>query len=326
MRKRAVQQVEAGQSPEVVIRVLGFHRSCIYEWIAKYREGGLEALETNKITGRPTKLTGKQIGKLYRIITENNPLQLKFRFALWTLKMIRKVIWDEFQVKLSEVSVGRLLKKLGLRPKKPLHRAYEQDPKQVQTWKESVYPEIRKQAKEVGAQIYFADESGIRSDSHYGTTWAPIGQTPVVKSTGNRFGLNLISAVSPQGEMRFMTVEGGFTADRFIEFLKRLMHGTDKPIYLIVDGHPAHKAKKVHKFVQSTEGKLRLFFLPPYSPELNPDEQVWNHLKRNKLGKSIIQTKEELKNKAIAWMQELQKTPEKIRRFFYHPDLQYIVN
>lgn len=226
LRILAVQRVEAGESPEEVIQSLGFHRSCIYVWLAIYREHGLDGLRSKPITGRPPKLTGAQMQKLYRLIVDHDPTQLKFPFALWTLPLIRELIRQEFQVRLSEVSVGRLLKKLGLSPQKPLRRAYEQNTAAVQTWRETVYPALRAQARQENAVIYFGDEAGVRSDFHAGTTWAPKGRTPIVRATGKRFALNLISAVSAQ----------------------------------------------VRRFVEGTQGRLRLYWLPTYSPELNPDE------------------------------------------------------
>ena len=178
--------------------------------------------------------------------------------------MVRELIKDQFGVKLSFVSVGRLLKKMGLSPQKPLHRAYQQDPDLVKQWQEIEFPKIKVLSRKVGADIYFGDEASVRSDFHSGTTWAPKGKTPVVKTTGSRFSANMISAISPRGLLRFMTIDGRFNATIFIEFLKRLIHNSEKPIFLIVDGHPTHKAKKVREFIESTKGKLRLFILPPY--------------------------------------------------------------
>ena len=270
------------------MKTLGFHRSAIYQWLAKYREGGEEALRTKRITGRPLKLNGQQLKQIYDIVTMKNPLQLQFEFALWTRSMVRVLIREKFAVRLSDVSVGRLLRKLGLSPQKPLRRAYQQDQEKVNRWLQEEYPEIRKLAKKEGATIYFGDEAGVRSDYHSGTTWGIRGKTPVVKTTGARFGLNLISAVSAKGQMRFMTVDGRMNSDKFIIFLNRLIHNQEKPIFLIVDGHPSHKSGKVQKHIASTNGKLRLFFLPPYSPELNPDELVWNHLKNHHIGRKSI--------------------------------------
>ena len=271
IRIHAVQRVESGESPEDVIRGLGFGRTVIYDWLAKYREGGLDALRAKPISGRPPRLEGKQLKWLYQTITTKNPLQLHFEFALWTRGLVRELISERFGVGLSEVSVGRLLKKLGLSPQKPLRRACEQDPEVVERWLAEEYPKIQALAKKERATLYFSDEAGVRSDFHSGTTWAPKGQTPIVEATGQRYGMNIISAISPRGEMRFMTVEGRMNAGKFIDFLKRLLHNAERPVFLIVDGHPSHRARKVFEFVRKTEGKLRLFFLPPYSPELNPD-------------------------------------------------------
>jgi len=325
MRIRAVQQVEAGESPEDVIRTLGFGRTVIYEWLAKYREGGIDALRAKPTPGRPPRLTGKQLQWLYKTLTTKNPLQMKFEFALWTRAMVRELIRKRFGVRLSDVSVGRLLKKMGLTPQRPLRRAYEQDPERVQQWLDQEFPKIKELAKQRRAQIFFADEAGVRSDFHAGTTWAPKGETPVVPATGQRFGLNLISAISPRGEMRFMLIDGRMNAGKFIDFLKRLMVGAKRPIFLIVDGHPTHRAKKVFDFVRSTRGKLQLFFLPPYSPELNPDELVWNHLKNHGIGKRVIQSKDELKSRVLSHMRALQRTPGLIRAWFQHPKTSYVL-
>ncbi len=325
IRIHAVQRVEAGESPEDVIRVLGFGRTVIYNWLAKYREGGLDALRAKPIAGRPSKLQGKQLKWLYQTITSKNPLQLHFEFALWTRGMVRELIRERFGVGLSEVSVGRLLKKLGLSPQKPLRRAYEQNPELVERWLAEDYPKIQALAKKERATLYFSDEAGVRSDFHSGTTWAPKGKTPIVEATGQRYGMNIISAISPRGEMRFMTVEGRMNAGKFIEFLKRLLRNAEQPVFLIVDGHPSHRARKVFEFVRKTKGKLRLFFLPPYSPELNPDELVWNHLKNHGVGKRIVRSREELKRVVIGHLRFLQKTPDLIRAFFHEPHVRYAI-
>ena len=323
IRTRAVQRVEAGESPEVVVKALGFHRSCIYEWIAKYREGGIDALRTKKITGRPKKINGAQIRRIYNIVTMKDPRQLKFEFALWSRSMVRQLIRSEFGIKISDVSVGRLLRKLGLSPQRPLRRAYQQDKDRVEAWLQDEYPKIRAMARRKGATIYFADEASIRSDSHSGTTWAPKGKTPVIESTGARFSLNLISAISARGLMRFMTIDGRLNSDKFIEFLKRLLFNAEGPIFMIVDGHPVHRSGKVKNYVNSTEGKLRLFFLPPYSPELNPDELVWNHVKNHRIGKQSIKGPDDLKVKVLRCLRSLQRLPNKIKGFFREPHVRY---
>jgi transposase len=253
---------------------------------------------------------------LYDTITSKNPLQLKFTFALWTARMVGELIRQKYHVQLSKASVCRILNQLGLTPQRPVWRAYQQRAEDVQRWLEEEYPEIRALAKSLNARIFFGDEAGIRLDHHAGTTWAPKGRTPVVSSTGARFGLNLISAVSAQGEFRFMVTKGRVGARVFIEFLRRLLYNSDRPIFLIVDGHPAHKAQMVTRFLASTEGKLRLFFLPPYSPELNPDERVWNDVKNNSIGRKVITSPEHLKRKVLGDLRSIQKSPDRVRAYF----------
>jgi transposase len=296
LRKRGVSSVQDGQSPEIVAPALGISRATMYGWLARYRNGGWGALEARKRGGRKPKLNAKAIQWIYRTVTLKNPLQLKFTFALWTAKMIGHVIDQRFGVKLSKASVCRLLNQLGLTPQRPVWRAYQQRPEEVQKWLDEEYPRIRRLAQKRKATIFFGDEAGVRSDHHAGTTWAVKGKTPVVTSTGARFGLNLISAVSAQGELRFMTVKGRVGAKVFIEFLKRLVHNVERMIFLIVDGHPAHKAKIVSRFVASMKDRLQLFFLPPYSPELNPDERVWNDLKNNAVGRQRMDSPKQLYN------------------------------
>ncbi|MFN2535493.1 MAG: IS630 family transposase, partial [Pseudonocardiaceae bacterium] len=159
---------------------------------------------------------------------------------------------------------------------------------------------------------------------HAGTTWAPVGQTPVVKATGARHTLNMVSAVTAQGLLRFSTFTGSFTATRFIEFARKLMADADGPVYLVVDGHPAHRAKLVKQFVAATGGKLTLFVLPAYSPQLNPDEWVWNNVKHDRVGRTSVRDADEFKTKIIGALRRLQKLPHIVRAFFADPDLHYI--
>lgn len=324
MRMRAVRSVQTGESPAVVARSLRISSSTMYGWLAQYRLGGWGALKAKPLFGRPRKLDARAMQWVYGVVTQKNPLQMKFAFALWTREMVATLIKSRFGVTLSANSVGRLLAQLGITCQKPLHRAQERDEALVQQWLKKEYPKIKALAQREKTEIFFGDAAHMRSDHHAGRTWGKKGETPIVETTGARHSMSLISAITARGHMRFMIKDkGGVNAEVFIEFLKRLITGAKRPLFLIVDRGPAHIAKKTKAFVESLNGKLRLFYLPPYSPDRNPDELVWKHLKADTVGRMAITGKADFKTKVRSSMRQLQKDPEKIRSFYQKPSLKY---
>lgn len=323
-RIRAVQLLEAGKSPELVAEILGVSRSSVFDWQRKYRSGGLAALSTKFASGRPTVLSDAQMLQLYVMIVGKDPRQYSLGVALWTRKVIASLIAQKFGLAVSLPTVGRILKKLGMSVQRPLYRAYQRDPEKVRIWKEQTYPGIRAMAAEAGATIFFADEAAVRTDHHGGSTWAPIGQTPVVTATGDRKSVSMISAISAQGALCFDVFQGTTNAVVFINFCKKLVQDCPTPVFLIVDGVRYHSAKAVQRYVQSTEGALTIFFLPPYSPDLNPDEWVWNNVKNTKIYRAVATSQSHLYTIAHDALTRLQRAPETIRGFFGDPNLAYI--
>jgi len=323
MRQQAIKAVREGQPVAQVAAAFGVNERSVFRWLASFAEGGQNALLAKPIPGRPSKVTPEQMAWIARTVQDKTPQQLKFEFGLLTLDLIRHLIKRELGVELAVSSVHRIMKVLGFSAQKPLYQAWQQDPVLVNEWETKTFPALRAEAKRQGAMIYFADESGIRSDYHTGTTWAPKGQTPVVAATGRRFSLNMISAVCTSGELRFMLHDGSVNATVFLTFLKRLMVGATRPIYLIVDGHSIHKAKMIKDYVASTEGMLRLYYLPPYSPLLNPDEVVWAHVKREVSGQ-LVQSKEQMHRLALGALRRIQKLPGLVKSFFRQPECHYI--
>ena len=325
MRMQAVKAVREGQAVASVAAAYGLNERTIFRWLSNYASGGHKALLAKPVPGRPPKVTAEEMRWIARAVRDETPQQFKFAYGLWTLSLVGKLIERQFGKSLSLASVSRIMRLLGFSAQKPLYQAWQQDPVLVQKWESETYPEIRREARRAGASIYFADESGIRSDYHTGTTWAPVGQTPVLNVTGRRFSLNMISAVSPRGEFRFMVHQGTVTAAVFKRFLQRLLVGAKRPIYLIVDGHPTHKAKLVRSYVESTQGRLKLFFLPAYAPHLNPDEQVWAHVK-GEVAKRGVEDTDQLKRLALAALRRIQKLPALVKSFFQQPECQYIIS
>jgi transposase len=326
IRLMAIERVREGEDPSTVIASYGFCRTTIYKWLraAKGRGRGLAALRSRKGTGRPRKLTKSQGRQVFRWINGKDPRQYGFDFGLWTRLVVAELISDKFGVTLSLASVGKLLAELGLTPQKPLMRAYERDPAAIEAWKRDTYPTIAAAAKRARAEIYFWDESGFRADAVQGRTWGVKGQTPVVAVPGKRQSISAASAVNSKGGFWFATYKGGMSADLFVAMLQLIMRGRRRPLFLILDSLPAHKAKVVQDYVKGTRGKLKLFFLPGYAPELNPDELVWSHMKRTGTAKRPLTSKELLQDRIEADLFKIQKSPALVRSFFKAPDVAYI--
>src|SRR5262245_32276984 len=326
IRRMAVQRVWEGEKPSVVIASYGFSRQIIYKWLreAKGRGRGLRVLRSRKGTGRPRTLTSKQEQQLFRWINGKDPRQYGFDFGLWTRQVVRKLIADKFGANLGVTAVGKLLAKLGLTPQKPLKRAYERDPAAIDAWKRDTYPGLAKRAKKRGAEIYFWDESGFRADAVQGTTWGRKGQTPVVAVPGQRQSVSAASAVNAKGGFWFATYKGGMSAELFVGMLESLMRHRRKSLFLILDSLPAHKARMVQDYVASTKGMLELHFLPGYAPELNPDELVWNYMKRTGSAKKPLAKGESLHDRIDAELLQIQRDATLVRSFFKVESVAYI--
>lgn len=309
---------------ESIMVALDLGRSTFFKWKALYHTGGLDALGVRPIPGGPSKLTDEQTRQLRGWLIGKDPRQFQFDSALWTRKIVGQLIHDRFGVEMTPQGIGKLLRRLGFSPQRPLYRAYQQSPDAVAAWREVRFPAIRAQAKRDGAELHFADESWVRTDHHAGTTWAPVGRTPIVRASGERDSVNMISAVTPRGTLKFETYRGRFTSAVFIEFLKKLLHDASAPVYIIADNAPQHTANAVKEYVASTEGRLKLFFLPSYSPELNPDEWVWNNVKNDQVGRKAVLRKSDFFELVTQALERLQGLPEVVRGFFRDPSLAYI--
>jgi transposase len=325
MRILAVERVLAGEKPSAVAKSFGIYRTSIYKWLRAHRKRGRDALRSTTAKGPTPKLTKSQKNQVRRWIIGKDPRQYGFDFGLWTRSIIALMIQDKFEVSLTLPSIGRLLTSLDITPQKPLRRAYERNEKEIKQWKEEQYPALRKRAKMRGADIFFLDEVGVRSDSPLGRTYGLKGKTPVVRTSGQRQKINAISAVNAKGAFWYKVYGGMLTAVLFIVMLKDLMKRRERPVMLVVDGLPIHKAKSVAKYVKSTKGRLELHFLPPYAPDLNPDEFAWSHLKQNGTSKKPLRKNEALRERVEKDLAAIKKDRALVRSFFQAPSVSYAI-
>jgi transposase len=269
------------------------------------------------------KINGKQSAEIRMLIKDKLPDQLKLSFGLWTREAVQQLILDRFGIELSRWQVGRYLKSWGYTPQKPISKAFEQKPEKVKEWLETEYPAIKKRAAKEDAVIYFADETGMRSDHQAGKSYAPKGQTPVIKRTGQRFSLNMISAISNRGHLQFMILDGRFNGEVFKTFLQQMIKYSRKKIYLVIDGHPAHKTKMLNDWLVENKTRIEVFFLPPYSPELNPQEYVNQDVKTNIIGKKRPINKDQMRANVEDFMNRRKKDKKQVQKYFHVKHVRY---
>jgi len=326
IRLMAVRRVREGELPSVVIKSYGLCRTSIYRWLRAAQAGGEKALHSRRHPGPTAKLTPKQKQQVRGWICGKDRRQYAFDFGLWTRRIVADLIERKFKRKLGVTTVGRLLAELQITPQKPLRRAYERDPVAVEKWKTDDYPKLKQRAQRHGADIFFLDEAGIRSDAPLQRTWGAKGHTPIVKTSGQRQAVSAISAVTARGAFWYSVYTGRLNATRFVEFLKAFMRRRRRRVFLVVDGLPAHKARLVAAYVQSLKGRLELHFLPGYAPDLNPDEFVWNHLRHHGTTKKPLLKNESLRRRVEQNLAAIQDSPQLVQSFFRAPTVAYTMD
>lgn len=323
IRKMAVRRVHEGERPSEVIKSYGLCRTSIYRWLRAEKKGGEAALRSRKSPGPVCTLTAREKQRVRTWICGKDPRQYGFDFGLWTRQIVSELIRTKLGKQLGVTAVGRLLAELEITPQKPLRRAYERDPEAVERWKAQEYPALRKRAKRRKADIFFLDEAGIRSDAPLQRTWGAKGKTPEVRTSGQRQSVNAISAVNARGAFWYSVYTGKFNAGRFVEFLQDFMRTRRRPVFLVVDGHPSHRAKIVANYVQSHRGRLELHFLPGYAPDLNPDEFVWNYIREQGTSKKPLRKNESLRARVENDLRNVKKSRRLVQSFFLAKSVAY---
>ena len=326
MRNLAISMHNKNISQKDISLFLGVRTNTISDWVKLYKQHGkkgLKEVKRGRKKGHGKLLSDAQELEVQKMIIDKMPDQLKLPYALWTRKAIRDLIKRTYKINIAIRTMGDYLKSWGFTPQKPKKKAYEQNSKAVNNWLQEEYPKIKQQAKKENAEIHWGDETGIRNTSQYGRSYAPKGKTPVKETMAKRLSLNMISTITNQGKVRFMTYKGTMNSQRFIVFLKRLIKGSKKKLFIILDNLKVHHSKIVKKWAEENTEKIALFYLPSYSPELNPDEYLNNDLKSGIGLKPTPKNDKQMKNNVKSHMMFLQKNPKKVARFFRHKSIKY---
>ncbi len=324
IRRMAVNAVRIlGKSPELVADIYNFQRTCIYRWLKQYDEGGFEALESKMPPGAKKVIDEKVEEWLKETILNSTPVEFGYDTTLWTCAILTDLLLKKFNIDVRESTVRLHLKAMNFSCQKPEYQDIKRDDKDVECFFNKKVPLIQQIAKTIDADIAFEDEAGVGVMTRRGKTWGLKGKTPIVKVSMARGGYNVLSAVTAQGGMAYSIKDATINGSRYIEFLKELIEDRDRPLILLVDHASFHKSKEVRKYVREHRGKLKVFFLPKRAPEYNPDEQVWNEIKNNSLGKQPIKNKEDLKNRLTEAMDSLRDNMKRIISFFKLPSTKY---
>lgn len=324
MRKTVISMNKRKKTVEEIIEDTGFCERTVRQIISNYKRGGMAALKP-KVRGRKTgekrTLTPAREKEIIRIITDKNPDQLKMKCCLWTRDAVRQLIKEKYGIDMPIRTVGMYLQRWGFTVQRPAKQAIEQKPEAIQRWLKEEYPAIHGEAKEENAEIFWGDETAVQNVANYARGYAPKGHTPVLKMKAKRMHINMISAISNQGKLHFMFSQESINQQKLIDFLERLIKDIDRKIYIILDNLKVHHGKIVAEWAEEHKEQIRLFFLPPYSPEYNPDEYLNNDLKQSIGSQRQARTEADLQQNADAFMSSLAVDPKHVQSYFDHPTL-----
>lgn len=326
IRKNIIRMLRSGMKPDEVSIALDISRSLVYATKKTYDEKGIDGIKPGKRgrrMGEKRTLTTEQEHAIMKVIVDKNPEQMKLKCCMWTRKAIRDLILRDYKIDMPLSTLGYYLERWGFSIQRPVKRANKQDAERVQKWMEEDYPSIAAKAKAENAEIYWGDETALQNTANYIKGYAPIGQTPVLEIEAKRLKLNMLSAISNKGKLRFTITQESVNMDILIDFMKRLVKDTGRKVLLILDNLRVHHAIKVQEWLAEHKNEIELFYLPPYSPEYNPDEYLNSDLKREMSKRPIPKSHEELKGNARSILKKTQLNPKRVKSYFGSKFTQY---
>lgn len=315
-RYRAIELYQKGKSVQEIAFFFGLHRGSVSLWIKIWKEKGKESLKSRKAKGAEPRLN-KEDKKDIISWLKKSAMEFGFETPLWDCKRIQRVIKSKLNKNISISNLWITLRRWNLTPQKPEKIALERSQRKVTEWLKNEWPKIEEHRRKWQAMLYFQDESSVSLVPVLGTTWAKKGETPKIKVTGNRGSIEVSSAISPAGRMIFRVEKKNVNSETFIDFLKQIIKNHKwRKIIVVVDNSPSHTAKAVENFIEANKNKIAIYYLPTYSPDLNPDEEVWKYLKNVKLKAHQARNKKEFAPLVRSKMQSIQRKPEVIKSFF----------
>jgi transposase len=324
IRKIAVRAVvESKFRPATVAAMLKISLSSIYAWIERYNRGGYESLDTATAPGAEPRITSEMDKFIKEIILNETPVDYGYDTPLWTCPIVVAIVKKIFGVEVLATTIDIHLNKMGLSPQKPCYVAREQDPAEVEHFLAEKFPRIQRLAERIGAEIAFEDEAGVDMREHAGRTWGLVGQPPTVVVSGQRGKFNVLSLVTNEGTLEYEVTDERINSDKYINFLAEVLEGRDRPLIVVLDHARFHDSKAVRAFVRENRQRIRVYFLPKYAPELNPDEQVWQEIKENQLRPRPAYSKIDLRKKLQSALKSLQENTNRIVSFFQLPHTRY---
>ena len=326
-RRQVIRAHKRGRTRTQIAQEVGLSYTAVSKTIERFEAHGMAALAPRtrgRRSGEDRALSEEQEQAIQRTICDKRPEQLKMDFFLWSRAAVMQLIEREYGIKLHVRSVGKYLARWGFTPQKPIRRAYEQSPAAVKEWLDTQYPQIAQRAKAEGAEVHWGDETALVNTDVRGRSFAPKGHTPVALAVGGtRQKLSMIATVTNQGKARWMIIDGAFNHERLIEFFESLVKDTGKKIFLILDNLGVHHCKPVKAWLGQHKEQMEVFYLPSYSPELNPEERLNADLKHVIRFKVPVRTKARLQAAAVEHMTALANKPERVKTFFQDPFVKY---
>jgi len=326
LRWQAVRLSRRGETNTAIAEILGVNRRTVGLWLQRYAAAGTRALQAKRRgrkVGEQRTLTPDQEAAVQRLVVDKTPDQLKLTFALWSRQAVRELLRVRLAIRMPIRTVGEYLRRWGFTPQKPIRRAYEQNPAAVQRWLRETYPTLAARATEEEAEIHWGDETGVRSDDVRGRGYAPRGQTPVRRVPARRHSVSMISTLTNQGKVRFMLYRQALNARRLIRFLTRLTRDAGRKVFLILDNLKVHHATLVRDWLEVHRETIEVFYLPSYSPELNPDEYLNGDLKVGVHTGIPPRSEQALVHTILGHMRMLQQRPDRTSKYFAHPCIRY---